>query len=506
MSGTNTRDSPRVQEAEGDGDEAAPPMRRSISGDVKRVLAGDAGDQLASIVRGMAVPLIVSPIQYGLWRIVLLVWQYGIYLHLGAFALLNREVPGQLALGEHAESKRIRQTAFWGTMAVAFAAAIGLVAYSLTGVPRANRELSWALRISAVGLVVQQVFVYVMLHYRVHANFRSMSLVAVSRGVCSLVFMLPLGFIAGVPGLAAGMLLSTGLTAAAFGGPVYYGAPTLRVKAFLGQARRGVPLSSLPFLNSSIGSVGQVVSAGVLGLEAAGHYGLGLMMGTIVYAIPRSLGIVLYPRYLESYATSRGSTETGALMRRSLHVTSVTSTLAVCIGAILLKPLYYVVFPQYLPALAPSYALIAMMPFLSYALVLQNALLAMRLHAQVIKIQITSIVVSAVLSLLGALVIGDVLWVAVGVMVAHGLYGLATLRLGFSAAPLRGRSPLREVAAELVPALFMGGATLAILLWWRAPNEPSSLVRVALTQLLILSPIAAWFCFRTWRSLRPLGA
>ena len=69
-------------------------MRKTIAGDLGKVLAGDVGGQIVALVRGVAVPLLITPARYGLWRILLLVWQYGVYLNLGSFELLNRDLPG----------------------------------------------------------------------------------------------------------------------------------------------------------------------------------------------------------------------------------------------------------------------------------------------------------------------------------------------------------------------------------------------------------------------------
>jgi len=67
---------------------AAVPIRRHLGS----VLAGNLGVQLVGLVRGILIPLLVTPPQYGMWRLVLIVWQYGAYMHLGSFALLNREL------------------------------------------------------------------------------------------------------------------------------------------------------------------------------------------------------------------------------------------------------------------------------------------------------------------------------------------------------------------------------------------------------------------------------
>jgi O-antigen/teichoic acid export membrane protein len=480
-------------------------MKKSIVNDLGKVLAGNVGGQIIGLVRGLVVPLLVTPAGYGLWRILLLVWQYGVYLHLGSFALLNRDLPGFLAREAHGRVSEIRQTAFWGAMATASLVAIGLGVFSMTPASGADFGGAWALRISAIGLVAQQVFLYLMVDFRVHSQFGRMSLLGFCQAVAALVFMIPLGYVAGVPGFASGMTLATVLAVAAFGRRSAFEPPKLDLRAFLGQAARGIPLSGLPFLNTTITSVGQIVAAAILGLEATGFYGLGVMIGTFVYAIPRALGMVLYPRYLESVAVTEDPTDIGILLRRSIAVTSVMGTLTVCGIAVFLDPIYRYVFPSYLSALGSSYALLAMMPTLSYALVLQNALLALRLHRRAIFLQLGFIALSTGLSLTGAFVFGDVKWVALGVMVANTGYGLGAMWLALSATRQPDRNPLREILFELRPALVMGSVTIAMVVLWMPADELSSRVLVSLGQLLVLSPAAVFFGLRLLRARRTMG-
>ena len=473
-----------------------------ITHDLGRVLAGDLAGQAIALVRGLVIPLIVTPARYGLWRILLIVWQYGAYLHLGSFALLNRELPSLFVAGEMGRVSEMRQIAFWGTMTVAFIVAIGLIVFSLSPAVGTDAELLWALRISAVGLLGQQLFAYVMLDFRVRARFGAMSLVGSCQAAAALIFMVPLGYIAGVPGLAGGMALAAVMAGAGFGRMVVFESPRFKPIDFLRQVLKGTPLSALPFLNVTINSVGQIVSASMLGFEAAGFYGIGVMIGTVVYAIPKALGLVLYPRYLASYAAIEDPIQTAALLRRSLRVTSVMSTLAVCGAAILLAPIYHYVFPVYLPALSSNYALLAMMPFLSYALVLQNALLALRLHKRVIQLQVSFIALSAGLSAAGAFAFQDIRWVALGVMVANTGYGLSAMWLALDATRTGGQSTLREFLLELCPIVFVGGVTISMITFWKPSGNLSSWLIVTIGEFLILSPAAVFLVLRLWRNYR----
>jgi O-antigen/teichoic acid export membrane protein len=474
---------------------------KSIRSDLSKLLTGNLGAQAIAILRGMIVPLLVSPNQFGFWRLVLLVWQYGLFLHGGSFSLLNRELPGMLSVGEHETASRMRQTGFWGSMLLAGVAAVMLVGFTFLPLAGEETDRLWALRLTAIGLMMQIVMMYVRLDHRVHSRFGRVSLVILAHGLGSLLFMIPLAHFYGVPGLAGGMLLATTFSVVAFGRRDAFERPHVEVKSCIRMALEGAPISSVLFLNTAIASIGQIASASILGLEASGFYGLGMMIGTVVYAIPRALGNVLYPRYLEAYALAKDPRQAGPLMRRSLRVISTTTAIIVCSAAILLDPVFTNVFPEYLPGLNATYALIAMMPFLSYALVLQNALLAFRLHLRVITLQLFFAAVSAALSVGFGLMFNEITWIAIAISTIG--YGLSTLWLTFVAIGSVDRSPLRETICELPPIALMGASTVMMIVFWKPEENLASKILVPMAQLVALSPIAFLYCRKILAGTNP---
>jgi len=428
-----------------DGFHGSQPVARDLSA----VFASNAGTQLVAIVRSVSIPLIIAPALYGAWRLVLLVWQYGAYLHLGSFALLNRELPVLLDQSKRSQFVELRQTALWGTLTVAVISAFGVLTY-LVWYSRTSPELV-ALATCVAGLIFLQLSLYVQVQLRVESQFGQMSLQAFVEAVSGLVLMIPLGILLGLPGLVIGLVLATGLAALLFAKRDMFDRPRLNASLFIRQAAEGAPISSLPFLNATISSVGQVIAAGLLGIEAAGYYGIGVLMGAVVYAVPNATGLVLYPRYLKSFARGSDAANIRHLVRRSVRLTTVTCVSAVALTAICLAPLYRDVFPKYVGARVSSYILIAMMPFVAYSLVLQNALIALRRQALLIVIQLFAVGLSGVLALLGAYVFHSLSALATGVLIANLVSGCATLWLAFSAtAPDRGQA-FREVLAELAP-------------------------------------------------------
>jgi len=98
-----------------------------------------------------------------------------------------------------------------------------------------------------------------------------------------------------------------------------------------------------------------------------------------------------------------------------------------------------------------SYILIAMMPFVAYSLVLQNALIAMRKQSQLILVQVIAVGLSAALAFVGAYIFRSLSALAAGVFIANIASGCATLWLAFYSTTPRPSEALGELLRELRP-------------------------------------------------------
>jgi len=84
----------------------------SIAKDSAKFLIGNFVVLFIGALRGLVFPKIVAPDDYGLWRLVFVAWQFGMFLHLGSFAYLNRELPGLIAVGKWKEVAEIQQMGY----------------------------------------------------------------------------------------------------------------------------------------------------------------------------------------------------------------------------------------------------------------------------------------------------------------------------------------------------------------------------------------------------------
>jgi O-antigen/teichoic acid export membrane protein len=393
-------------------------LNKRVLSDSVVTLAASVVGQVTSVVRGILIPLILGPISFGFWRVLLVIYQYGLFLHLGTFAYLNREMPGLEATGELQEAQRVRRACFWGTMSVALVAAILIGAASLLWEAPEVPWASWGLVLCGFALFTQQIVVFQQVVLRARAQFGRLALVS------SLMALLSLGLIIGLGTSfdAAGMMLALGLSSLVASLVmlrwVRIPRPVFNWPTFGGFILKGAPLSALPILFVALTTTGQLVSVWLFGLEATGHYGIGASFGSIIYAVPNAISLVLYPHFLSSIAKTQDPGEVGRLMRHGLGVSAVTSPAAACCGIVLLDPLYRFAFPDYLPGLTTGYVLLATMGILAHIQLVQSAILAIRRHWTLIVIQSSALAVGVLLSILLGSSMGAIEGVAIAFLIA----------------------------------------------------------------------------------------
>ncbi len=444
--------------------------RKKIARDSAYMLAGSLAGQAFGLLRGLIIPALFSPAQYGMWRNIKLIWQYGLYLHLGSMPTLNRELPGLAATERWEEHDRQRRAGLWGGLFVT-TIAIALVLLATLGdwMPASPGD-AWAVRIAVLGLLAQQFQTYQQMIFRVRSEFGLLTLTDVAKGLLGLLLVVGLGWLWGVLGMVLGFVGALSAVAVASFFRVPYDRPQLPDGVFAGQIRQGLPLMSISFLAVAIDTSGQVITND-LNLTQAGYFGIALMFGSMIYALPKVLNKVLYPRFLAAFARGGGSRkETGALMRLSLRLTAVTAAPAAAVGALVAGPFFTLWYTRYEPALPVAYVLILSMTVVSLRYAVQNALIAIRRHNALITLQVAALVLSYGLGWAGAAQTGDATGVAVGVAAASSsvavlVVGLALVGTGSTAA-----AACREVLLLLTPIAVLTAITVGAIS--QAPEQP----------------------------------
>ena len=332
------------------------------------------------IIRAFSLPVVVAPIAFGEWRMFLVVIQYSIFFHLGSFAFLNRELPGLLATNSASECKAIQSKSIGGTLFVSVLLSLGFIILTSTSFSAVFPSGLVSILFVSIALILQQLVSFQQVVLRSKGLFGQLSMLQVFNALFALIFLITLGYLFGVTGLAIGQTITTlivfliGLTW------VPFVRPSLDFKRYFRFVCNGVPLSALPFLALAITSITQILSAYLYGLEAAAFYGLATMLSTVVYAIPRTLNTIMYPRLLVDVAKNKSHGQVISFLKKSLSSPNIFTSVTIALGIASIDFFIELIIPDFSNATPVCHASLFGMLFGSHIQSLKAPYLALRRH------------------------------------------------------------------------------------------------------------------------------
>lgn len=425
--------------------------RRAVVEDVGSLIALGYVGQGGTFVLAILTRRLLGPAEIGVLALLGLAATYAPYLALGSLQALERLVALNIGRDDLETVRRLEAgaTAIAGIAALVFA---GLVLVIIaTGAAQGNTTVMLVL--IAATLAIQQVASLAIVRLRTRLRFRTVALVnlamalivAAGAAAGALVAGLTGALLATVLGYAAGAVI-----AARRSGLVRPSATAWAVRTLASAAPAFLALGAAAVL---MGTIDQLVVAGLLGPAAFGLYTTAYLGNAFLVRIPANIGAALYPRLQMSVGHG---TDRSTLQRYQIRATTISGLVAgplVAVAIICVPVLVQVVLPDYGDVLTPMR--LVLMAVLGLVLASPAIQLLVSIGRQWLVAAVTFassaiiLACSLLLSRSGSLDINSVAMVDCLVYLAFGVTLQVALR---SRAIAAGRSILRVTALTYVPA------------------------------------------------------
>lgn len=403
--------------------------RKQILKDTTYYLTSTILAQGVSLLRTFLLPVLLGPVQLGIWNLMNVIIGYGANSHLGILHGLNKKVPALRGLGQIREIDELKDSVFWVNLLLGIMAgsAIFIGSFLFSNVYAAS------LRIIALVIVLQMVFVYFFCLLRADCRFEVVSKGIAALSMFSTVLVLLLAYLFSDRLLGA-LWGVTGAYLFVIGYWFYKGGYrfTARLKwsqisdAFV----TGIPLIVLGLIDMLLLSLDRWVIAWKLPATALGFYALGIMTSNLLGIVPTSVSNVLYPRMLESFAATQSHCAVGVLMLNPLRVVAVLMVFLISATTIFLPVIIRLLLPTYLPAVSLIEILVPSAFFLAIAPIAGNYVVAVDRQRALIMVQVVAMGICLVLD--GILLHAGygVRGIAYGTLTCYAVYGLGYAGIG----------------------------------------------------------------------------
>lgn len=429
--------------------------RKQILKDSAHYLASTILAQGVGLLRTFLLPVLLGPVQLGIWNLMNVIIGYGVNSHLGILHGLNKKVPVLRGFGQVREIDELKDSVFW------FNLLLGIMAGSAVFIGSfLFSNVSVALRIIALIIVLQMVFLYFFCLLRADCRFELVSKGVAVLSLSSTALVLSLAYLSSERLLGALWGL-TGAYLFVIGYWFYKGEYRFTVSLKWPQISdafiTGIPLIVLGLIDMVLLSLDRWVIAWKLPDTALGFYALGIMASNLLGIVPTSVSNVLYPRMLERFASTHDHCAVSVLMLNPVRAVAALMVFLISAATIFLPLIIRMLLPTYLPAVPLIEILVPSAFFLAIAPIAGSYVVAVDRQRALIVVQVVAMAICLMLDGILLYTGYGVRGIAYGTLSCYAVYGLGYAGMGIYLAHKRWGETLRFLAhiATLFVVMFI---------------------------------------------------
>ena len=324
--------------------------------------------QAVGMITAIVVRRGLGPMLMGVWELIKVITRYSEYFNLGISTVAVRDIPFHRAKNDEAQATQIKEVCFTYTILVAFLAAAALITWSIVGQSRLSNEFIIGLRAAAAIVVFTSIYSFFVNMMRAYKNFIILSRLMVINAILMLILALVL-----LPRFRLyGMLATVILTLSLCCGYAFF-ITGYRLRLHFDRVRLFYVLKTgVPIFLSGLGlmllmSVDKIIIARLLGFEQLGFYTIASMIIMLLYTLPKSFGIVIFPRMQEDYARGGSAGRIESYLTKPTVLIGSVMPIVIAFAYLAVPVLVHYLLPRYLPGITAFKILMGGMFFLCAA-------------------------------------------------------------------------------------------------------------------------------------------
>lgn len=416
--------------------------RQQILKDSAHYLTSNIVTQAFGLLRAFLLPVLLGPAQLGIWNLMNVIISYGANAHLGILHGFNKKMPALRALGHEKGINELKDSIFWTNLLMGLIVGTALFMASFMVKP----IYTSALRIIALVVVLQMVFLYYFCLLRADIRFNLVSKGTAALSIFSTTLVILLSYFSDdkLWGALCGILAAYPFVIIYW---FYKGGYRFTARLKWAQVKDsfgvGFPLIMLGLINMVLMSLDRWVIAWQLPAVALGFYALGIMVSNMLGMVPYTVANVLFPRMLESFATTQDYVAVSGLMLNPLRAMAVMMIFLISATTIFVPVVIGTLLPKYIPAIPLIEILVPGAYFLAIAPIAGNYVVAIDHQRRLIVLQLVAVGICLVLYSIFLYAGYGIRGIAYGTIVCYAVYGLGNVGVAVYLALGRWREALQ---------------------------------------------------------------
>ena len=432
-------------------------MKKNILSNSASLLFGRVVQMILQVFMGIIVPKLVAPLQYGLWRSLLLITQYNGFSNLGTYQAMSVELPyfrGKNNLEKHSDVKN--NTFYFNVIISSFLAMVLIISSFFISGENQSFYRSGFLLFSAL-IISANIADFYLQYLRAEKDFSLISKLTILQ--VSVNLFLATGLLLyfdNVLVLAVAITISNSVL-------IYYailkhGLPNF-IKIRFNEISRliffGFPLLLSGILFELIRGIDQLLIVFFLKPEQFGYYALAVSIQRIGYLIPGVLASTTMPYINEEFGRSSNFEEISKIYEKSLKLMSIICSLVLVMIYIFIPLLFKYYLHEYLEALPILNVLVLGMFSFGLLGLPENLIAITNKTLNLIKWQILTLLISSSLILMTLKFDYGIFEISIVSVLMYFIYTLGVLFMGYKIYILKSKIILKKIIYLFFPYIYL---------------------------------------------------
>ena len=336
-------------------------LKTKILKDSTSLLLGRLVQMFLQLINGLIIPKLISPIQFGLWRSIFMIYQYATFSNLGTYAAIGVEMPYLKGKGDLEKRRKINSNTFYFNIFISIFLGILLIVSSFFTYGKYSLFYKYGFILFSILIIATNVSDYYLQLLRIEKEFKTISILTIIQVATNLLLStLLLFYFKKVLLLSVAIIISNLLLI--FFAIKKIGIPdfiAIELNEILRLIKFGFPLLFNGILLEIFRSVDQLLIVLFLKPESIGYYALAIAIQRIGFLIPGILSSTTMPHIYEEYGKSNDIKNISSLFEKSLIFVSIICTITMLSMLIFVPVLIRHYLSTYINSLPILYILIA---------------------------------------------------------------------------------------------------------------------------------------------------
>ncbi|MGQ9706775.1 MAG: oligosaccharide flippase family protein [bacterium] len=361
--------------------------------DTGKMWSGVVISQIIGVVRGLIIPRLLTPAQYGIIGALSLTTQYAQYLDIGFHPTMRREIPRLSGKGDTDGIERVKETALAVNTITLVIYIITLIIYAIFFVK--NIIVFWGIFAFSIFIILSRFQLYLNTLYEARQKFGVISISNILFAVLTLLLLIPLVYWKNLYGYFIGIVICEILVFIYLYSKkgehllVRYNWSRFKTLFII-----GFPMFLMGIGGNILVTIDRIMVIKYLTRAELGYYTIAGTIATYILILHANISKVIGPTIYETWGRDENVEELKVYaLRPTSSITSITGFL-IALTMILMPILFQVIIPRYMPAVYPCAILLFAVYIRSTSVSVGEVLLAMNKQLKIFISQIISLLIA----------------------------------------------------------------------------------------------------------------